>query len=246
MDAKPTAEACLSDLIKMLQFPSELCLPVLFSYAMGWAIVLGSPLAKVPQILNVVKSKSADGIRIDMFVLEVLVYSISWAYSAGMGMTFREYGEAAILNVMTCILVALLLIYSPSGVTAPHIALAIAYAVLLYLSLTGVMPLAVLRAGFSASVLFNITGRVPQILQNFRSSSTGQLSLVTFLLNAGASGVRVLTSLLQLINAGTLDKDLLFVLGNYVLSAAMNGVIFLQIVYYNYVAKDPATKKKSQ
>jgi len=225
--------------------PSKECLPVLVSKLLGLAIVVTSPASKLPQIMNLVKSKSAEGIVVQMFACEVMVFSISWSYMAGQSMAFSEYGEAVIMNFLTCIIVVLVLTYAPGGIRALHIVMMVMYVILLVAMLSGLVPLFMLRLAFTGSILFNISGRVPQMLQNWRAGSTGQLSLVMFILNLGGTGVRVLTSLVQVLSAGVWDTDLLFVLFNNVLSAGMNGIIVLQILYYTYYLPKTAVPKKS-
>lgn len=243
--AKPTYAVCLERLQATHQMPSAECLPILISKLLGLAIVVTSPASKLPQIFNLVKSKSAEGIVVSMFICEVIVFSISWAYMAGQGMAFVEYGEAVIMNFLTCIIVTLVLAYSPGGVTLMHVLMMSAYAILLVAMLSGFVPLFMLRIALTGSVIFNISGRVPQILQNWRKSSTGQLSLIMFILNLGGTGVRVLTVLVQVLQASSWDKDLLFVLFNNVLSAGLNGIIVLQILYYTYYLKTKRAVTKS-
>lgn len=240
----PTFQACFDTLLKTVQIPTKECLPLLFSRGLGVAMVALSPASKAPQIVNLVRSKSAEGILVQMFVLEVAVFSISWAYQAGMNLAFAEYGEAVILNWMTVIIVILVLKYSPGGLKTLHLLLMVAYFIVLGAMLSGLVPLVMLRLAFTWSVLFNIGGRVPQILTNWRNGTTGQLSLVMFVLNLGGSAVRVLTSFVQIVTSPQWSTDLLFVFGNYVLSAALNGVLTLQILYYSYYLKTASGNNK--
>jgi mannose-P-dolichol utilization defect protein 1 len=75
------------------------------------------------------------------------------------------------------------------------------------------------------SMSTNMIGRVPQIYANFSASSTGQLSLPTFLLNFLGSVARVFTTLQD---AG---NDVVMV-SNFALAAALNGALVLQILVY--------------
>ena len=71
--ARPSYEACLAKLLSTYNVPSKECLPVLISKLLGLTIVVTSPASKLPQIMNLVKSKSAEGIVVQMFACEVMV-----------------------------------------------------------------------------------------------------------------------------------------------------------------------------
>ena len=68
-------------------------------------------------------------------------------------------------------------------------------------------------------VLLMLFGRLPQIFQNFRQGHTGQLSLITYLLNVAGSGARVFTILQELDDAIVLTSACSAFLQNAVLVA---------------------------
>lgn len=64
-------DICLSE----VPFLSSGCFSALLAKALGVAIILGSCVNKVPLILNMQKSKSADGISRNSLYGEALVYA---------------------------------------------------------------------------------------------------------------------------------------------------------------------------
>lgn len=56
---------------------------------------------KVPQMLKVVHARSAQGISLGMYVLEVLAYTISLAYAYRKQLPFSTYGENASLTLQS-------------------------------------------------------------------------------------------------------------------------------------------------
>ncbi len=71
------------------------------SKALGLGIVVFGSIMKVPQILKIVQNKSARGISLSMYVLEVLAYTISLAYAYRRRIPFSTYGENASLTVQS-------------------------------------------------------------------------------------------------------------------------------------------------
>lgn len=59
------------------------------SKGLGIGIIAGSILVKVPQILKILSSKSAEGINIYGVYLELFAITANFAYSYVMGFTFR-------------------------------------------------------------------------------------------------------------------------------------------------------------
>ena len=59
-----------------------------------------------------------------------------------------------------------------------------------------------LESLFDINSLVLLASRVPQILQNYATGSTGQLSVITYFLNFAGSAARILTTLNEE-NAGT-------------------------------------------
>ena len=60
------------------------------SRAASLCIVAGAALLKVPQILNVLKAKSADGLSLLSLELDVLVFIASIAYSVQLGYSLHS------------------------------------------------------------------------------------------------------------------------------------------------------------
>ena len=80
-----------------------------------------------------------------------------------------------------------------------------------------------------------ILSRAPQIYQNFKTKSTGQLSLITWFANFGGGLARVFTTFREV-------QDPL-VLGTFILATFLNGIIVAQIfIYWSNTNKLQANK----
>jgi hypothetical protein len=54
---------------------------LLISKALGYAIITGSLIVKVPQIINILKAGNAQGLELSMFLLEMIGYAIPPTFS---------------------------------------------------------------------------------------------------------------------------------------------------------------------
>ena len=80
--------------------------------ALGYAIVAGASLLKVPQILGILNSGSAAGLNMASFELENIGYSIHTAYGFVLGLPFSAFGEAVIILLQNTFLLAIIYYYA--------------------------------------------------------------------------------------------------------------------------------------
>lgn len=69
------------------------CFKALLSKGLGLAIILGSILVKVPQILKIVNNRSAEGINLFAVFLEIVVITLNLSYSFVKGFPFTAWGK---------------------------------------------------------------------------------------------------------------------------------------------------------
>ena len=80
---------------------------VLVSQVLGLAIVAGSVILKLPQVINIVRAGSVAGISGLSFYLDVAVFAITTTYNVLEGNPFSTYGEAAIILAQNLVLVVM-------------------------------------------------------------------------------------------------------------------------------------------
>ena len=83
----------------------------------------------------------------------------------------------------------------------------------------------ILNLSKTITILFGLTGKIPQIMTNYKSQAVGQLSLTTTFSNFIGSTARIYTILKQLVE----DKLMITAQTN---SLLLNGILVLQILYY--------------
>lgn len=89
----------------MLVYDADLtsthCIRLFISKGFGLSIVVFGSIMKVPQILKIICGRSARGVSLSMYVLEVLAYTISLVYAVRKRIPFSAYGENASLTVQS-------------------------------------------------------------------------------------------------------------------------------------------------
>jgi len=173
-------QKCYTSLVENLDINDMECLKYAVSKGLGIGIVVGGSIMKVPQLLLIISAKSARGLSLSAYVLETLAYAITLVYSYRNNFPFSTYGENFFLTLQNIIITLLIIHYPSSRLTrnsssGPQLALATvltaACGVVLY-----AIPTSALAALQVATIPLSLFSKVPQIRQNHRAQSTGQLS----------------------------------------------------------------------
>jgi len=167
--------SCYQTLIYNVDLTATDCVKLAISKGLGIGIIGASSIVKVPQLLKLLNSQSAEGLSFLSYLLESSSYLISLAYNVRHGFPFSTFGETALILVQNIAIASLVLKYSGKGVgiAAWVGGLMAAGAALFNEQLVGEEKLALLQA--SAGVL-GVASKVPQILTVWSEGGTGQLS----------------------------------------------------------------------
>ncbi|KAJ3734280.1 mannose-P-dolichol utilization defect 1 protein [Lentinula guzmanii] len=219
---------CYTSLVENLDIQDVECLKYSLSKALGIGIVVGGSVMKLPQLLLILRGRSARGLSLSAYVLETLAYGINLSYSFRNMFPFSTYGENLFLTIQNILITFLIIFYTPSlrlarrrrnaQLSYAFLGLLIGTAAVCYSS----MPI---LAFLQLSTLpLSLTSKVPQIRQNYRSKSTGQLS-------AFAVCSQILGCLARLFTTATEVGDWLVSAG-FALALVLNGVLGLQLWMY--------------
>ncbi|XP_064977032.1 mannose-P-dolichol utilization defect 1 protein homolog 2-like [Musa acuminata AAA Group] len=223
---------CVIGALRAWEFPEKDCLLPLVAKILGYCIVAASTTVKVPQILKILKNSSVRGLSVVAFELEAVGYTIALAYCIHKGLSFSAYGELLFLLIQAIILVAIIYYYSqPVGGKAwikPLLYCAVAPTVL-----AGQIDPLLFEALYASQHAIFFFARVPQIWENYKNKSTGELSFLTCFMNFCGSIARVFTSIQE-------NAPLSVIMGS-VIGIATNGTILSQILVYQ---KPDAKKEK--
>lgn len=200
---------------------------------------------KVPQILvsqwyimclfvylesiPVLTASSARGLSLPAYALETAGYAITTAYFYRNRYSFSTYGENFFLTVQNIFIVLLMIYYArprlSSGIGNKFSQL-ILVSTLIGGSLYGLSssPTSALQALQAATAPLGVLSKLPQIVQNYQASSTGQLS--TFAVFA-----QVLGCLARIFTTSVEVNDSIAVVGFYS-ALALNLVLGAQVILY--------------
>ncbi|KAF2109143.1 monosaccharide-P-dolichol utilization protein [Lophiotrema nucula] len=212
-------------------FTSPDCVKLAVSKGLGIGIIGASSIVKVPQLIKLLNSQSAEGISFLSYLLESGSYLISLSYNIRHGFPFSTYGETALILVQNIVIASLVLKYSgkSAGIAAWVAGLAAAGGALFREDIVDVKTLAWLQAG--AGVL-GASSKLPQIFTIWQEGGTGQLSAFAVINYLLGSLSRIFTTLQEV-------PDPLILYG-FIAGFALNAVLFLQLIWY---WNAPASKK---
>jgi uncharacterized protein with PQ loop repeat len=82
------------------------------SKAVGYLIIFGSGLVKIPQVLSIVRSRSVDGISPSLFALELYTATVNTLFHIAHGFPFSTYGENIFLGAPNFVILYLYMLYA--------------------------------------------------------------------------------------------------------------------------------------
>jgi len=157
---------------------------------------------KVPQLLLILGAQSASGLSLTAYILETSSYAITLAYSSRNGFPFSTYGENLFLTIQNIFITFLIVLYNPpspsqqptttTNTTSRLIAGILAVLAVGFALFTA--PAGVLAAAQLCTLPLSLFSKLPQIAQNYRARSTGQLSTFAVISQIGGCAARLFTT----------------------------------------------------
>ena len=208
------------DSFTKLEFSDTSCVSFTFSKVVGFAIVLGAFILKVPQILKILSSGSVEGISALSYYVETINFLATAALSIHLGLDFWVYGETFVITVQNLIII--LMIWSMDkkiSIGEKILFVTITAGVVFLMFEASLMTEDMWALVSSSSILLNMSARVPQILQNFSAKSTGQNAFATFFLNWAGGIARTATVVLN-------SDDFMYTM-QFVIALGLNTIIIM-------------------
>lgn len=216
------------------------------SKALGFGIVLGGSIVKVPQIVKIVRSGSARGLSLSSYLLDTAATGITVAYNVRHEYPWGSYGESVFLLIQNVssrtrsalvtsarpitdlfpppqvVIIILIILYGRTSSLSTLAITLLAVGAAAYTLFSPAVPLSTLKLLLSASIPLSLSSKLPQIISNFRLGSTGQLSAFLVFNSLAGCLARVYTT-----STETGDNVLWW---GFTLGAVLNGVIALQML----------------
>ncbi|OLY85183.1 Mannose-P-dolichol utilization defect 1 protein [Smittium mucronatum] len=228
-------ENCTVTLIDNLNLFEPVCFRYALSKALGLAIVLGGCIVKLPQIYNLISSKSARGLSLTSFLLETVANIVNIAYSLRNHFPFTTFGESMFIGIQNYFISIIIMILNGQellGMFTGGFLVVVAY-LLNDSSWTSETLLSTLQA---LTIPLLISSRIPQILKIHKEKTTGQLSSFSVFNYFLGSAARIFTTFVEVDNK--------LVLLGYSLSLITNAILAAQMIYY-WNSQAPKKLKKS-
>ncbi|KAL6859973.1 hypothetical protein ACO1O0_003997 [Amphichorda felina] len=228
-------EQCYKTLLLDVALDDQPCLKLAISKGLGIGIIAASSIVKVPQILKLANSRSAEGVSFLSYLLETSAYLITLAYNYRNEFPFSTYGETALILGQNVVISVLVLNFSGRASLAAVFIAAVAgsAATLFAPNVLDMQTLGYLQAG--AGVL-SVASKLPQIAAIWKQGGTGQLSAFAVFNYLAGSLSRIFTTLQEVD-----DKLILY---GFISGFALNAILALQMVYYWNAPSEKAKGKR--
>jgi mannose-P-dolichol utilization defect 1 len=214
------------------------CLSELSATLLSMVIMAGSVVVQLPQIITIIRSESVEGLSPVAFYSALAIPTTFIIYNIKQGNAFETYGENFFSFIQYGIIVLLIWAYNTPTAEKNRISMREKIGVILGLVfLCGFCYLLPMEYQFilplmSLPLLF--MSRVPQIMECYKSKSTGTLSFISLFLIFGGSAARVFTTVVKV----GFDFGLI---SNYLFGALFSFILLVQIMMYL-----PSSKKKTE
>lgn len=171
-------DSCYRSLVHNLTISDSVCMKLAVSKALSLAIVAASSVVKVPQMIKLINSGSAEGVSFIGYLLETASLMVTLVYNVRNKFPFSSFGETAFIVVQNVAICFLVLEYSGKGNMGTMLIAALAGAGFLLFNsdIVSAELLQYLQMGAGAVAALS---KLPQIIAIFREGGTGQLSAFT-------------------------------------------------------------------
>eukprot|EP01080_Neovahlkampfia_damariscottae_P001193 gene1193-10707_t len=209
------------------------CVKLIFSKILGYGVVGGSLLYKLPQIFSILRAKSVMGLSILSIFLELLGVTINLSYNFRKGFPFSTWGEYVFMLIQTIIILFLVDYYTGSFRFIQWV---------LYFGLTyalftpSILQEENLKIAQQLAVPIFAFSRATQIFVNFKNGNVGTLSFATIFMQWGGSASRVFTTIQEV--------DDLTILASFLIGFSLNTILLLQMIFMKKGEQVKEEKKK--
>ena len=174
------------------------CVKFSFFKALGFAIVAGSCLFKLPQINKMMSAKSAEGVPAISLYAEFINLIGLLGNSLRLNLSFSVYGESVFTNVQNTAIIYLIWQYNKSISLIQKVLFLVFTAIYSYVLLEGsLMTEQYWDFVVSSQLLLILITRVPMIVTAFQEKSTGANAFATFFLAFVGTAARTMTVIME-------------------------------------------------
>lgn len=186
----------------------------------GYKILLPSNTSSSP-CTAVLNAQSAQGLSFPAYVLETLSYAITLVYSYRNEFPFSTYGENFFLTLQNAVITLLIIAYTPAQRGATQKIVLFAAASIATAFTLNTLPTSTLSLLQITTLPLSLSSKLPQIFQNKRDQSTGQLSAVAVIAQVAGCAARLFTTATEVGDPLVASGFVMALLLNIILGAQM-------------------------
>ncbi|KAJ7212937.1 hypothetical protein GGX14DRAFT_550613 [Mycena pura] len=214
-------QKCYTSLVENLDVADVQCIKYSISKGLGIGIVVGGSIMKVPQVLLIVRAQSARGLSLSAYILETLSYAITFIYAYRNEFPFSTYGENLFLTIQNTLITLLIILYAPRATGKTFNAAIAGLSMLVFFFTTTLIPLQLLAVLQLTTLPLSLFSKLPQIRQNYRAQSTGQLSAFAVISQVAGCTARLFTTATEVGDSIVASGFALALLLNLILGAQL-------------------------
>jgi mannose-P-dolichol utilization defect protein 1 len=201
----------------------------LLSQVLGWLVIIGSSLYKVPQVVRILRVRSAKGISVTTYVCETVSTACSFCYALRQRFPFDTFGESGFILIQNVMILVLMSHFDARPRRWATLAILGSITLLMGVLLSPrLAPPVVVTVAQAVSIPLLNLSRIPQIVMNAQLRTTGELSITTMLLQLLGNAARLFTTLVRL------DGNLPYLL-SAIVALALNSILVYQ--YFRFYAE---------
>ncbi|CAG9821862.1 unnamed protein product [Phaedon cochleariae] len=183
-------------------------------------------ILKVPQIVTILKVKSAKGLNILALLMELSSYSIMMSYNYRSGYAILSYLEYPIILIQELILIGCVLHYKNMIHLKSFIGAGVYFSIATAF-LTGIVPLGLLAFLVPLCTPIGASSKVVQLAELIKTKNSESVSVLTWFISAFTNFTRVFTICVE-----SMDLTLL-------LNFSINTILSSSVMIAAYVYKHP-------
>jgi len=208
-------------------FVTNDCFAQCLSKVLGYGVVAGSVMVKVPQIKLMISNGSSEGVSYVSTFIDMIMALSTLAYGYYQNLPFSTYGDSIFLYAQVAIIAMLI-----PELKANKLGVVLTFCIvsaLSYLTYFKLIPFEYVQLAQTANMPAVVVSRLIQAITNITNGHTKQLSFITVFLSFAGCAARVFTSMK--------DADDALLAQTFMVSTIANGVILFQVIYYSYMKK---------
>lgn len=224
-------EECCNKFFHDFDFGDSKCISLLMSKCIGFGLIGFSAILKLPQIIQILKSRSGSGLSITSLYMEIIANVLAFAYHRQRGFPFSTFGETIMILIQNLMIAFFVTHFEEKYNFLIWNSFVLSNSCLIFAVEHKLICNSFMSALWGICLPLSIAYKFPQILHTYRSKCKGELSALSCFLTLMGSCGRVFTTIRE-IN----DKSVLIM---YLLNVLLNGTIWIQsLIYPKKVNKD--------